>query len=50
VGVDVAVPHRGEQIYDDSLILEIRWRVYNIAFKLFGKTKQWPALARITWG
>ena len=30
--------------------MNIRWRIYNLAFRLFGKTRLWPGLARLTWG
>ena len=38
------------KMYDNSIYMEIRWRVYNLAFRLFGKTKCWPLVAKITWG
>ena len=29
---------------------EIRWWLYNLAFRLFGQTKHWSAIAKIMWG
>ena len=37
-------------MYDDSILKEIRWRMYNIGFKLFGNTKHWPKISKILWG
>lgn len=41
-------PHCGK-FYDD-LGNELRWSIYNLAFRLLGSTKLWPAASRIIWG
>ena len=35
---------------DGSILKGIRWRIYNIGFKLFGNTRYWPKLSKILWG
>lgn len=28
---------------------ELRWKVYNLSFRLFGRTPLWPRLGYILW-
>ena len=39
----------GIKMYDNSLKKEIKWRFYNLGFKLFGNTKLWPKLSILLW-
>ena len=36
-------------MYAGSILKEIRWRIYNIGFRLFGNTRYWPKLGKILW-
>ncbi len=30
--------------------MDIRWKIYNLAFLLFGQTRLWPGLGHLIWG
>ena len=38
---------RGDAYYVD--FKEIRWKVYNLAFRLLGKTRYWKRIGNILW-
>jgi len=29
--------------------MDIRWKIYNLAFRLFGETRLWPRLGQAIW-
>lgn len=33
----------------NELNMNIRWRLYNFAFRLFGQTRLWPKLGQCVW-
>lgn len=36
-------------MHNGNILTEIRWRAYNLGFKLLGNTKYWPKLGQKLW-
>jgi len=32
-----------------KMIDDMRWKIYNLAFRIFGRTKLWPRLGHWIW-